>query len=140
MIISVFLGLFLSILFSAQALSTLYQERLKCRANCVSKLGDFREDRREDFFGVYFHYLQQGYFYSEYYGGVRVQRLGFKVHFTCVHPLANQSLQALQSSAAHSRLEPTNEAAQRNSVFYLQQPGVTRKDFKPREVRMCGLV
>lgn len=92
-----------------RAVSKIWLERLICRVDCVWKLGEFREDRREDFFGVYFHYLQQGYFHT------------------------NQSLQALQASAAHVALEPENESAKRNSVFYLRQPGVTQKDFKPRK-------
>ena len=49
----------------------------------------------------------------------------------------NQSLQALQASAAQVRLEPTTKMPQRNSVFYLRQPGVTRKDFAPRKVCIC---
>ena len=57
--------------------------------------------------------------------------------FVCLLPV-NQSLQALQASAAQVRLEPTTKMPQRNSVFYLRQPGVTRKDFTPRNV--CSYV
>ena len=56
--------------------------------------------------------------------------------FVCLLPV-NQSLQALQASAAQVRLEPTTKMPQRNSVFYLRQPGVTRKDFAPRKVCIC---
>ena len=56
--------------------------------------------------------------------------------FVCLLPV-NQSLQALQASAAQVRLEPTTKMPQRISVFYLRQPGVTRKDFTPRKVCIC---
>ena len=56
--------------------------------------------------------------------------------FVCLLPV-NQSLQALQASAAQVHLEPTTKMPQRNSVFYLRQPGVTRKDFTPRKVCIC---
>ena len=46
----------------------------------------------------------------------------------------NRSLDALQASATQVRLEPDSEAAKRNAVFYKQRPGVTGKDFIPREV------
>ncbi len=54
--------------------------------------------------------------------------------------LVNESLQAVQASAAHVKLEPNSKVAKRNSVFYLRQPGVTKKDFKPREVVRTLLV
>jgi len=38
---------------------------LECRKDCVREMGDFRNDQREDFFGSFFHYLQQGYHHSE---------------------------------------------------------------------------
>ena len=47
----------------------------------------------------------------------------------------NQSLLALQASAAHMRLDPDSEVPKRNSVHYLRQPGVTRKDLHPKKVR-----
>ena len=49
--------------------------------------------------------------------------------------IVNRTLDALQASATQVRLEPDSEAAKRNAVFYQQRPGVTRKDFLPREVR-----
>ena len=48
-----------------QVISSVYLERLDCRVKCVKELGDFREDKIEDFFGTYFHYLQQGYHFCE---------------------------------------------------------------------------
>ena len=47
----------------------------------------------------------------------------------------NRSLDAIQASATQVRLEPDSEAAKRNAVFYQQRPGVTRKDFIPRQVK-----
>ena len=46
----------------------------------------------------------------------------------------NRSLDAIQASATQVRLESDSEAAKRNAVFYQQRPGVTRKDFIPRQV------
>ena len=46
----------------------------------------------------------------------------------------NESLAAIQASATQLQLEPHSEVAKKNAVFYRQQHGVTRKDFKPREV------
>lgn len=51
----------------------------------------------------------------------------------------NQSLEAVQASAAHVRLEPDSEVAKRNSVFYLRQPGVTKKDFFPKQASGLSL-
>ena len=46
----------------------------------------------------------------------------------------NESLAAIQASATQLQLESHSEVAKKNAVFYRQQHGVTRKDFKPREV------
>lgn len=39
---------------------------LECRVRCVKEMGEFRNDQKEDFFGSYFHYLQQGYHKCKY--------------------------------------------------------------------------
>lgn len=93
----------------AQAMSKQYIAVKECHTNCIEKLGRFRNDRREDFFGSIFHFLQFGYYWL------------------------NRSMDAVQASATQVRLEPDSEVARRNAVFYRQQPGVTRKDFLPRE-------
>lgn len=49
----------------AQVMSQQFMGRLECRINCVKKLGEFRHNNGEDFFGSYFHYLQQGYYFCE---------------------------------------------------------------------------
>ena len=41
-------------------------EVLKCRKDCVEKMGNFRSDQREDLFGSIFHYLQQGYHHCKF--------------------------------------------------------------------------
>ena len=48
-----------------QTVSQLFLAMTECRMNCVMKLGEFRYNRGEDFFGSYFHYLQQGYYFCE---------------------------------------------------------------------------
>ena len=49
----------------AQVMSQQFIGRLECRINCVKKLGEFRQNSGEDYFGSYFHYLQQGYYFCE---------------------------------------------------------------------------
>ena len=51
----------------------------------------------------------------------------------------NKSKEAVHASAAHVMLEPKSQSAKGNSVFYLRQPGVTKKDFVPREVKFYRL-
>ncbi len=38
----------------------------ECRVRCVKEMGEFRSETTEDFFGSYFHYLQQGYHKCEF--------------------------------------------------------------------------
>lgn len=48
-----------------QLMSQLFMGKMECRINCVKRLGEFRYNSGEDFFGSYFHYMQQGYYYCE---------------------------------------------------------------------------
>ena len=48
-----------------QTMSQLFLAMSECRIDCIKKLGMFRHNRGEDFFGSYFHYLQQGYYFCE---------------------------------------------------------------------------
>ena len=38
---------------------------LNCQNHCVESLGNFRQDKKENFLGSYFHYMQYGYFNSK---------------------------------------------------------------------------
>ena len=49
----------------SQLMSQQFMGMMECRLNCVQKLGDFRYNSGEDFFGSYFHYLQQGYYFCK---------------------------------------------------------------------------
>ena len=49
----------------AQTMSKQFMGMMECRLDCVKKLGDFRYNNGEDFFGSYFHYLQQGYYFCK---------------------------------------------------------------------------
>lgn len=49
----------------AQMMSQQFMAMMECRLDCVKKLGDFRYNNGEDFFGSYFHYLQQGYYFCK---------------------------------------------------------------------------
>ena len=49
----------------AQAMSQQFMGMMECRISCVKRLGDFRYNNGEDFFGSYFHYLQQGYYFCK---------------------------------------------------------------------------
>ena len=48
-----------------QMMSQQFMAMMECRLDCVKKLGDFRYNSGEDFFGSYFHYLQQGYYFCK---------------------------------------------------------------------------
>lgn len=49
----------------AQTMSQQFMGMMECRLDCVKRLGEFRYNNGEDFFGSYFHYLQQGYYFRE---------------------------------------------------------------------------
>ncbi|XP_064389376.1 cartilage-associated protein-like [Halichondria panicea] len=97
-------------IFGFSELMTEVQSKLlDCQNQCSRNLGMFRTDKTEEFFGSYFHYLEYGYYFL------------------------NRSRDAVSAVATRVRLDPSNEEARRSAVFYKQRPGVTTKDFKPRE-------
>ena len=49
----------------AQMMSQQFMAMMECRLDCVKKLGEFRYNSGEYFFGSYFHYLQQGYYFCK---------------------------------------------------------------------------
>ncbi len=52
-------------MFSVQLMTEVQSELMDCQSQCSRKLGMFRTDKNEDFFGSYFHYLEYGYYYRE---------------------------------------------------------------------------
>ncbi len=52
-------------MFSVQLMTEVQSELMDCQSQCSRKLGMFRADKNEDFFGSYFHYLEYGYYYCE---------------------------------------------------------------------------